>query len=96
MSDVITLKQVPHREAEYIKEKARHVESLLILCENSIRFHAIPEMQNVADVLESLFQPIWEIGNEAEALEKVLYQDFESNGGKPSFACEIEKVGGAS
>ena len=97
MSEVIKLEQDPHRQVEAIKEKARNVESLVILCENSIRFHAIPELQHVADVLETLFQPLWEMGNDAEVLEKVLYQEFNKNNGKSSlnYAIKDSSEGGA-
>lgn len=90
MSDVITLKQLPHREAERVHEIIKSVETQVILCENSIRYHGVCEMQNVGDALEALFQPLWSAAQRVKALEQVLYQDFVDHDGKTSLTCQID------
>lgn len=65
-----------HLEAEALKEIIERVESLVIISVESIRFHAVPEMQNVGDVLETLYEPLNEGKQRAEALHSKLYSDF--------------------
>lgn len=93
MSDIVTLKQLPHREAERIHEIIKRVETQVILCENSIRLHSIPEMQNIGDALEDLFQPLYSAAQRAKALEQVLYQDFIATDSKTSLVFKVVDEG---
>ena len=63
-------------EIEALVDLIKHVESIVIICNESILLHAIPEMQNTGDVLESLFQPLYEGKLRAEALEKKISEAF--------------------
>ena len=76
----IKINDLPHREAESIGDTLKHIESLVILCSESIHLHAVPEMQNAGDVLQSLLEPLHEAKKKAKSLENILYADFTENG----------------
>lgn len=75
-------KIILHREAESLKELVEHSSSVIQVCCDSIRLNAIPEMQGVADVLETLIDPLYASSKDAKRLEQVLYQAFLDNDGK--------------
>lgn len=63
-------------DVEALKDLIKHAESIVIICNESILLHSVPEMQNTGDVLESLFQPLYEGKLRAEALEKKISEAF--------------------
>lgn len=89
-------RQLLHREAESIKEAIRQAESLVILSVDSIRLHAIPEMQNVGDALETLFDSLYNAGREAKVLENTLYRGYVENGNQCVVATSEEDLEGLS
>lgn len=87
-------RQILHREAESIKAAIKHAESLLMVSVDAIRLHDIPEMSNVVDVLETLFDPLHKAKKEAQILENTLYRGYVENGNKCVVVASDEDLGG--
>ena len=73
---VVELPDYKHRVIEGIHETLKHHQNIMQLCIDSLEAHGIADIAHIREVLLVVADEAYESQKQADALRKVLYQEF--------------------